>query len=345
MRQISITGDFDFLQAKIHGLRSRVYESARLDDLCGLRTIAQLWHRLYPESEAADHHALQRRLLADHVDTLQTICLHLPERLAPLLAWMTRRYQVENLKVLLRAWKSHTPYARVEPFLAPLRAEFDLPARALLKATSLADFLLLIPLEEFRAAAQRHAAEQIENDDTFFLETAFDAAYYQRLLDEQRRLPGEHRRSTERLIDFEVVTYNLLCLFRLKLNYGLPFDQVRPFLVSQVPHPVRLERIYDFPHFADMAARIPSRFLPAELAGKVSNVADLERALWAQGLRLANRQFYRATGLLAGVVGFFIIKRVELANLIRVVEGVRYGLGPGAIRQGVVRVGEAVGAR
>jgi len=38
------------------------------------------------------------------------------------------------------------------------------------------------------------------------------------------------------------------------------------------------------------------------------------------------------------VVAFFAIKRVELANLIRVIEGVRYGMPPHAIRQGLIRV-------
>ena len=52
---LSLANSFEFIQAKTHGLRSRVYEQDRLDELCDLRTVAQLWHRLYPDATPGDH--------------------------------------------------------------------------------------------------------------------------------------------------------------------------------------------------------------------------------------------------------------------------------------------------
>ena len=338
MLHVSITGDLDFLQAKVHGLRSRVYEFDRLDGLCDLRTITQLWHRLYPEADPADHHALERRLLADQVAVLEVLRSHLPEPLVPFFTWVLRRFQVENLKVLLRAWKAHEPPERVAPFLAPLPAEFALPAQALLKAATLADFLLVVPVRELRSAGEKAAAHQVETGETFFIETAFDAAYYNGLITHQQQLTGEHGRGTEKLVRLEVAAYNVLCLFRVKLSYSIPYEQARELLVKHAPHPFRLERIYDFPDFTDMLKLVPRELLPREGAEGIRNVADLERALWERLLQVANRQFYRSAADLGGIVAFATIKRVELANLIRAIEGVRYGLAPEDIRKGLIRV-------
>ena len=344
MADLSIAGDFDFIQAKVHGLRSRVYEHERLDDLCDLTSVAQLSHRLYPDADLADHHALQRRLLADHVATLEGVHRHVPEKLLPLSSWMLRRYQVENLKVLLRAWKAKEPLARASAFLAPLAGEMALPAQAFLAAQSLADFLLLVPVPELRSAGERAAVHQVATGETFFVELAFDAAYYRGLAARQQELPEPHRSGTEALLRLEVAGHNVLSLFRLKLSYHVPYERAAEFLVKLAPHPFRLERIYDYPDFSDMLRLVPLELLPKGGLEGIRGIADLERAVWARLLQVANRQFYRSTGDLGAVVAFFTIKRVELANVIRVIEGVRYGMERDEIKAGLIRLPQPVTA-
>ncbi len=341
---MSITGDFDFIHAKVHGLRSRVYELDRLDALSGLRTVSQLWHRLYPEAEAAGHRELQRRLLADHIATLRGVREHLPPALEPFFSWLLRRFQVENLKVLLRGWGAGAALEEVEAFLAPVPDDMSLPTTALLKARSLADFLLLIPEPRFRAAGEANASRYVETEETFFVETPLDGAYYAGLLEAQGQLRGDHRRHTEALVRLEVAIYNILCLFRLKLSYGLSFDEASRFFVPSALHRFRLERLYDYPEFDDMVRLVPREFLPRERDLVLRSVADLERAFWQRLLRVANRQFYRSTSDFGAVVAFYTIKRVELANLIRVVEGVRYGMDAAAIRAGLIQLQSLAGA-
>ncbi|HUT37121.1 MAG TPA: V-type ATPase subunit [Planctomycetota bacterium] len=339
-----LSGDFDYIQAKVHGLRSRVYELERLDHVCDLRTIPQLWHRLYPEANPGDHHELQRRLLADHAATLEGVRDHLPEHLAPLYAWMMRRFQVENLKVLLRGWKAKEPAQRVVPFLARVRAELALEAAPFLKAGDLASFVLLIPEPALRAAALRAAPQHAETGETFFVEAALDAAYYARLLALAADLPAAHRGPCEALVRLEAALYDTLTIFRLKLNYGVTQDRARPFLVKGALGGVSVERLFDYPDFRDMLGHVPRELLSPEDAARVFTVADLERVLWEHLLQEANRRFYRSVGDLGLVIAFYTVKRIELANLIRVIEGVRYGLPAEAIRTGLIRARQAAAA-
>lgn len=334
---LPLAGSFEFIQAKVHGLRSRVYEAERLDALCDLRTVAQLWHRLYPDAEPGDHHQLQRRLLADHVQVLETVRRHLPSGLVTLYGWMMRRFQTENLKVLLRGWKARLPAERVLPFLAPMLPDFTFDPKPFLKASGLADFVALIPVSEFRASAEKAAALYADTGETFILEAALDVAYYTGLLQRHRALPGVHRAGTEALVRNEVALYDVLTLFRLKLNYGLRYEQGKPLLVPGGLGATGLERIYDYPDFGDMVRLIPGDLLPRRPLSEIQTTVDLERALWERFLQRANTRFYQSVGDLGAPVAFYTVKRAELANLFRVVEGVRYGLEPEAIRAGMIR--------
>jgi len=327
----------EFIQAKTHGLRSRVYEHERLDELCDLRSVGQLWHRLYPDATPGDHRELQRRLLADHVGALDGIRRFLPDALAPLYVWMMRRFQVENLKVLLRAWRAREPLARVRPFLAPLARDLELDAAAFLKAGGLADFLALVPDAALRSAAEAGAAHYADTGQTFFVEAALDVAYYSGLVARQRALPAAHRAGTDALVGNEIAAYNILTVFRLKLNYGLPYEQAARFLAPGARHAAELDRLFAFPDFGDMVKLLPPDLLPRDGGRAIATIADLERALWQRILQVANRQFYHSVADLGAAVAFYTIKRVELANLFHVVEGVRYGMAPGAIREGLIR--------
>jgi vacuolar-type H+-ATPase subunit C/Vma6 len=336
-----LSGDFDFIQAKLHGQRSRVYERERLDELCESRTVDQLWGRLYPDAEPAGHRELERQLLADHVAALDGVRLHLPERLAPFAAWAMRRYQVENLKVLLRAWKAREPLPNVAPLLAPLRRDLALDAAAFLNAPGLPDFIRLIREEALRDAALRSVPQYEETQGTFFVESALDGTYYAGLLARHAALGAAPRRQTQALIGLEVAIYNVLAAFRLKLNYGIPYKQALPFLANGVPDARRLRRLYLSSEFREMRGAIPREMARRDGLAAASTIAELEVLFWERLLRVASRQFYRSAGDLGGVVAFFVVKRVELANLIRVIEGVRYGMEPAAIRQGLLRVRES----
>lgn len=334
---LSLANSFEFIQAKIHGLRSRVYEQDRLDELCDLRTVAQLWHRLYPDATPGDHRELQRRLLSDHVRTLEVVRRHLPGAVAPLYVWMMQRLQIENLKVLLRAWKAHEPFERVAPFLAPVAKDLELDARAFLKADGLADLVALIPDPALRAAAERGSASYADKGDTFFLEAALDGAYYTGLLTRERELPSPHREGVELVIRGEIAVYDILTLFRLKLNYGLRYEQAARFFVPGARHAAELDRLFAFPDFSDMVKFLPHDLFPLNDGQGILTIADLERALWRRLFQIANSQFYHSVADLGIAVAFYTIKRVELANLFHVIEAVRYDLAPGAIRQGLIR--------
>lgn len=105
----AMTNDLDCLAARLHGRCSRLAEGDRLDALCRLRDLSELGGAICPSAEFRGAADFQRRVVQDFALELGGMLKHLGAGGGDLLAWMQVRFQVENLKVLVRGFASHTP--------------------------------------------------------------------------------------------------------------------------------------------------------------------------------------------------------------------------------------------
>lgn len=120
-------------------------EAERLDALCQLRAIPELGRALRPEFNFQTTANLQRRLLEDLVQEFSFCLRHLDGAGRELVGWMRSRFQIENIKVLLRGFLNHTPLAALEEHLVPLPRELALDAPALLDAETMDAFVKCLP--------------------------------------------------------------------------------------------------------------------------------------------------------------------------------------------------------
>jgi vacuolar-type H+-ATPase subunit C/Vma6 len=76
---------------------------------------------------------------------------------------------------------------------------------------------------------------------------------------------------------------------------------------------------------------LPPEHESGETTGPL-DAAELEALAWKRFLRLANRACRRNHMGLGAVIGYAVIRRVEVANLISLSEGIRAGVAPESIR-------------
>src|ERR1051325_1255904 len=134
----AMTNDMDYLAARLHGRRSQLAEASRLENLCRLPDVSELCRAVYPDT---GFHALadfQRRLAQDLVRELCGFLNHLEGPGVALLGWMLTRFQVENMKVLIRAFAHRTPLETPEEYLLSLPHDLALDVQTILAAKSLA---------------------------------------------------------------------------------------------------------------------------------------------------------------------------------------------------------------
>lgn len=335
-----MVNDRDYLAACVHGRRSRVADAERLDGLCRLRTLPELSHAVFPDADFQSCAGFQRRALGDFILELSQAPRHLDEASGDLVAWMLARFRVENMKVLLRGSMHQIRIDAVRGHLVSLPDALALDAEALLAANTPETFADRLPRGMPRQALRVLLATHGDPRRPFLLEAALDRGYFQELLNRATRLSGEDKALVTPLIDQEVNTFQLMLVARGRFGYDLTPALLLPLHLRWCGLPTeRFTAMLAAPDLRTAATYALGRAvdaLPAEPEAKgtsgVNEAAALEALAWKRYLRLAQRALRRSHMGLGAIIGYFGIRRVEVANLITLAEGARIGAAPDLIR-------------
>lgn len=335
-----LMNDLDYLAARFHGRRSRVAEAERLDALYRLRTIPELAAAVFPDAKLQTSAEFQRRTLEDSLAELSHSLRYLDETGSDLLAWMVVRFQVENLKVLLRGFLDHAPSEVLREHLIALPADLALSVNELLAAETLERFVDRLPREMPRKSlrlALDHYSGQLR---PFFVEAALDRGYFQELLARAGRLSDADTEVVAPIIEQEVNMFLLMLAVRGRFGYGLTPEMLLPLHLRSRGIPIgRFNAMLTAPDLRTAAAfgvdrvidALPPEHKSSETTGPL-DAAELEALAWKRFLRLANRACRRSHMGLGAIIGYAVIRRVEVANLISLSEGIRAGMAPESIR-------------
>jgi len=347
--------DLDFLSALVHGRRSRLAEGSRLDELCRLRTVAELVQAIAPEMPAETIAGLQRRMVSDLAAELANVAGHLGDtRGARVVEWLGARLQAENLKVLARGVATGRPLAELGEFIVPLATPFAIDLEGLAGADSVETFIGRVPSAPLRNGLQAAAAVYERSRKSFFLEAGLDKGYLVELLDRVGRVrQGE---GLKQLADQETDMFHLALAARGRLLYGLKAEDLSAFhvdgakvspgvfgamlaatsagelaslaatrVIDPLPGSKRCQEPY--------ALRFLTPFRPGEGA---LTPAALEALALNRFHRMADRLFRRTPVGLDVVAAYVALARIELANLITLSEGIRAAAAPEAIRRRLI---------
>jgi vacuolar-type H+-ATPase subunit C/Vma6 len=341
---VPVARDLDFLAARLHGRRSGLAEGDQLDALCRVRSLHELARALCPGLAVPHAADIQQRLVHDLLDELSDVLAQVPPAPARLIAWLRVRFGIENLKVAARGFATRTPPAVLEQYVLPLPADLAADLEPLATAPDVDAFVEALPEGAFPAEAEPVLEAYRAMPRPFFLEAALDQAYFTELLARTGRLPARERRGVAPIVEQEVDTYHLALASRGRFRYELEPDVLA---LLHVPGTALDRDIF--------AAMLAAPDLPAAAARAVGRVVDrlprepreeeasadayaeaLEGLAWSRYLRAANLVFRRHHMGLAAVVAYTAIRRVEVANLITLSEGIRADLGADAIRARLV---------
>ena len=316
--------DIDFLAARLHGRRSTLAEGTRLDDLCRLHTVGELCRALGidagPQSSAD---AFQRQVLADYAAELKTLADSVPAEYASFFEWQRYRFHVENAKVILRGLWAKKPLTEINARLIGEKVpqSFRVPGELPSDPVEIVKLLDIAPCLADSVAALSEVYLFLPS--LFTLETALDAGYLSELLRRAAHCKGDGG-GVAALAGQEAATFLTMLALRGTGNYQLRPDLVGAFYVEGAPFSrAAFERLAaaSIPEAIGMAAGTAFDKLPTD-----AEIHDVEAACWTRYLLLANRLFRRGHMNVAAVAGFLGIRRIEVANLITLSEGLRLGM-------------------
>jgi vacuolar-type H+-ATPase subunit C/Vma6 len=329
------TNNLDYLATRLHARRSRMAEKEHLDALCTIHTIPELSRAVRLDTDYQAVTEFQRRLVQDLVRELAGCVRHVGGAGGEVFAWILARFQVENMKTLLRGLVNQTAPEIMQEHLVTLPDGLALDVKGLATAKTPEEFAALLPPGTPRQRLCEVVATQRDPLLPFYLEAALDCGYFQELLAKVGRLSGEDQAVIRPLALQEANFFQFMLAVRGRFHFDLPADAL---LALRLPGGFddwfkTLLAAPDLLAAAKASLGIVFDEMPAE---PDSGEAALEALAWKRFLRLANGAFRRDHMGLGAVIGYAGLRRVETANLITLSEGIRTGMTAEAIRARLV---------
>ena len=134
-----------------------------------------------------------------------------------LLEWYWRRFEVDNLKTILRAAHYNTPLESFRDALTPLEASSTLPWDALIAADSVVAVVNLARQTAYGPALDNALDRYRREGVLFVMEVALDLGYTQHLLQLIAQLRGRDHREAMRFVGTWVDAQNLLWAYRYRI--------------------------------------------------------------------------------------------------------------------------------
>ncbi|MCZ7575305.1 MAG: V-type ATPase subunit [Ardenticatenaceae bacterium] len=244
-----------------------------------------------------------------------------------LLDWLWRRFEVNNLKTVLRTVERRVPADRIQASLIPLGPASALPWGVLAEAASVPAVVEYLRPTFYERPLNQALDLYRREGSLFVLEVALDLAYYGRLLAKLAGLTGRDRREAERFIGTLADSQNLLWAFRYRVYAHLAPEEILNFTLH---HGLRV----DASVVREIASGAPLRDVVARLWGdRLPDVERLSRLSEREALPELERIFQRYLYRLAldalkaypfhlGVVlAYQVLLESEVRDLVTVVEG------------------------
>lgn len=327
------------VQARVRARRSRLLDDDawhRLFDAHGLeRTRDVLAGTRYPQV-ASDvgraERTLRRRLYRETVSLSDDV----PGGARDLLRWHAGRYDVQDIKLLVRALHYGRSLDQARAAMT-VHAENGADVAAWTQARSLRGLLEALEGTPYgRALANAWERYQAENRP-FYLEVALDLAYGRGLVQRIEALTGGDARDAERLLGRWLARTNLLAAVRYRALAGIRPEEVVNFCLHRDfgGGLAMVQRIA-----AGASVRDEAAALGVELSADGSErdlVLELERRTEMLRRDAALQRFARTPFGLGLVLAYLILLEAEVHDLIRLLEAKAQDLSDDELRSHVPR--------
>lgn len=238
------------------------------------------------------------------------------------------RWELDVVETALRLWHGG------DPSLDALLQE-SLPVHAaalgeLVNAQSVEEAALALRGTPYLDPLTAGAAKYKERGSVLYLEVALERDYYARLLAATRALGGMDARQGERVVGGEIDMLNLAWAARLMAYHDMTPAGLAEFMV---PGPSALSRRLSSPGLApgDIET-LGAEALPEPVRREFGGLPPLERlsllehAVTEMSAAAARDALAGYPFSIAGVFAFYMLKRVEMRNLVTVFAGIACGL-------------------
>jgi len=250
-----------------------------------------------------------------------------------LLNYWAHRFELNNLKVLIRGKMAGQAQHLIEAQLLDMGRFTTLPVAELLQCDTSAELLRRLEQTPYAEIA-RQAHHLLEQGEALFaLDAAIDRRYFAGLW--RRGAAGDDDASGQHvraIVGSIIDRVNLVWLLRYRYAYNLPPGQAY-YLLIPASHRIsgaQLQQISQQPTFADAIGSLPEPF--AALLAGASNTTEATLRLERESWRMAAHALNHSTFNVARALGYMVLRERDLRRLRAIVRGHDMGMNAEMIR-------------
>lgn len=252
------------------------------------------------------------------------------------MAWYNRRFEIENLKALMRAIHYQVDAMRAKAALIPLEGS-GVRWEGLLEAGSIGAVVERLRGSSY-ARPLENAVERYQQEGRLFpLEIALDLFYFQKLVRLMDALPRKEAAGARRFLGRSIAIQNLLWAYRYRIYGRMTPEQIINYTLHRAFEAGldTVRRIALGAPLAMEAARfgfeVPSGLSEVEALVEIELLAG--RELWRDAIAAMSRPLFD----LGGVLAYLWLLDAEVRDLMIVAEGKAMGLSGPEIARRMVR--------
>jgi V/A-type H+/Na+-transporting ATPase subunit C len=295
----------------------------------GLPQLARGYDRA--ESEQPPR-SLEQRIISQILDETRVLIRPLADEARAFLTFWTARFEMSNVKTLLRSKMTGERPAAILARLIPMGTFARLDNQDLAHAEDVGELLRRLEAGPYAVIVRQARRAFEQSHDPFSLDAALDRGYYEGLVQRAQPLEVSMGAPFRNLMANLIDRINLVWLLRYRFNYRLPPAQVYYLLVGS-RYNLPSTRLGELAALDSPEAVLAS--LPAAWQSRLSGVADIpavfaymEHAAAEQAMRVLRS---RAPGV-ARAFAYLILRERDLRAIRAVLRGRHLGLAEDDIR-------------
>lgn len=320
MKQV---GQYAYLHGKLHGITAKSFLDTRFQTLLRLSNLSDVYRTLFPGatlevSEKDLVRRIERKYELKNLDSYLRILSVFPDP-PPLLVQTIRRFEIRNVKSILRS--IHTGLPLSELWDIGRFGKISIP--------------LVEPEKSLEGTPYASLLELLQRKPLWEVELHLDEDYYRMVWEEIHALDRKEESILRPAFITELRWLNILWALRLRYYYRIEEEETiqRLFLRDKVVVEKDIKALYQFP--LDEGSSWQNWKYGWMVAITPEGQIDPAPANWRVSKRLYlqyRKIFYHCPFTLAAIYGFFRMKEYEVRLIHTLTEGIQIGVPETTIR-------------
>jgi len=276
--------------------------------------------------EAELNRMIERGLINTLMNELSILLRPLGGSARDILIYWIRKFELYNLKALIRGKLHDLPYDQIRESLHILPPLISLPHEQLLRTENVPELLRQLEQTPYEGIARQARRVFEEKNEPFSLDATIDRRYYAGLLKHARNCEQDEKPSLLRLIGSLIDHQNLPWLLRYRFNYKLSPSETY-YLMAPSGNQLQSDLLMQLVNMQDISQILQS--LPAPLNEKLANatsIMEVELAMGDRLTQLARRCLQFSPSAVTRSLAYMMLRELDLKRVFSIIQGRVLGL-------------------